>query len=333
MTAGIVSWGVYLPYWRLQRSAIAQSLGGPAGRGSRRVASFDEDTTTMGVEAARRALAGLDGELPQDLVFSTPAPAYLDKTNATVVHAALDLEEWAGSYDVNGSVRSGVAALRAAAGMAVGRRTMAVMSDLRSGLAGGADERDSGDGAVAFVFGSRNGREGRRRDRRHRLGVGGVHRPLADPGRHRVVGVGGAVRPGGVPAAWCRRRSRTPSSGPACRPSRSTTSSSSGLHVRAVAATKSSLGVSSDVIADDHVVSTGNLGAAQPGFLLADVLDRAEVGQHIALVVVADGADVVILRVEEGIHAIRAGRAAAGLAPVVRARRPRVGTTCRTRGS
>ncbi|HEY2213919.1 MAG TPA: hydroxymethylglutaryl-CoA synthase, partial [Acidimicrobiales bacterium] len=57
MSAGIVGWGTYLPYWRLQRSAIGGVLGSGGGRGSRSVASFDEDTTTLGVEAGRQALA------------------------------------------------------------------------------------------------------------------------------------------------------------------------------------------------------------------------------------------------------------------------------------
>ena len=74
MTAGIVSWGVYLPFWRLKRSDIGLSLGTPAGRGARRVASYDEDTTTMGVEASRRALAALDGDRPEDLLVLHPGP-------------------------------------------------------------------------------------------------------------------------------------------------------------------------------------------------------------------------------------------------------------------
>src|SRR3954454_20953664 len=71
VSVGIVSWGVYLPYWRLQRSAIGVTLGTPSGRGTRAVASYDEDTTTLGVEAARVALRGLEGDRPSDLVFST----------------------------------------------------------------------------------------------------------------------------------------------------------------------------------------------------------------------------------------------------------------------
>ena len=49
--SGIVSYGVYLPYWRLQRSAITAALGTGGGRGTRSVASYDEDTSSMGAEA------------------------------------------------------------------------------------------------------------------------------------------------------------------------------------------------------------------------------------------------------------------------------------------
>ena len=46
----------------------------------------------MGVEAARSALANLPSELmPQRVLFATANPAYLDKTNATAIHAALGL--------------------------------------------------------------------------------------------------------------------------------------------------------------------------------------------------------------------------------------------------
>ena len=92
MTAGIAAWGTYLPFWRLERSAIAGVLGSGGGRGTRAVASHDEDTTTLGVEAGRRALAagvGPGPEAVQDLFLSTPDPGYLDKTSATTVHAAL----------------------------------------------------------------------------------------------------------------------------------------------------------------------------------------------------------------------------------------------------
>ena len=46
-----------MPYYRLQRGAIGAALGSGGGKGTRAVASFDEDTTSMGVEAARLAIA------------------------------------------------------------------------------------------------------------------------------------------------------------------------------------------------------------------------------------------------------------------------------------
>ena len=76
---GLVSYGTYLPYWRLERSAIAAALGTPPGHGTRAVASYDEDTTTMGVEAARVALAAApEGVEVGQLLFASSNPAYLD---------------------------------------------------------------------------------------------------------------------------------------------------------------------------------------------------------------------------------------------------------------
>ena len=112
---GILSYGVYLPYWRLQRSAITAALGSGGGKGSRAVASYDEDTTSMGVEAARIALANAPaGAQPGIVAFATTAPAYLDKTNATAIHAALALPSSVGAVDTIGSVRSGSAAITVA---------------------------------------------------------------------------------------------------------------------------------------------------------------------------------------------------------------------------
>src|SRR4051812_47836740 len=90
---GIVSAGGYVPYRRLQRSEITRTLGSGGGKGTRSVASFDEDTTTMGVEAGRACLAAVsDGTRVDQVWFATADPAYLDKTNATAIHAALRLD-------------------------------------------------------------------------------------------------------------------------------------------------------------------------------------------------------------------------------------------------
>ena len=148
--ADLIAYGTYVPRHRLARSDIAAALGAPAGKGSRTVAGYDEDTTSMGVEAARVALNALpDGVSPNLVAFATTAPAYVDKTNANGLHAALALEESIPAFDMVGAVRSGVAALW----MAQAAGGLAVLSDVRTGLPGGADEATGGDAAAAFVFG------------------------------------------------------------------------------------------------------------------------------------------------------------------------------------
>src|SRR5207249_4812976 len=99
---------------------------------------------------ARAALRSAPAARPATLYFATAAPAYLDKTNATAIHAALDLDASAAAFDMLGSVRSGAGALRAATDAA--RPALVALSDIRTGLPGGADEREGGDGAVAFLL-------------------------------------------------------------------------------------------------------------------------------------------------------------------------------------
>src|SRR2546423_15195597 len=107
MSYGIVSYGAYLPRHRLSRAAIRETLGQGGGHGTRSVAGYDEDTTSMGVEAARRARWN-GAFAPASVHFATTAPAYADKTNATAIHAALELASDVFATDHPGSMRSAV---------------------------------------------------------------------------------------------------------------------------------------------------------------------------------------------------------------------------------
>ena len=75
--AGITRYGSYVPYFRLQRAAIG------AGKGERAVASYDEDSVSMAVEAARDAVRG--GADVDTLLFATTSPPYAEKLNAATV--------------------------------------------------------------------------------------------------------------------------------------------------------------------------------------------------------------------------------------------------------
>jgi 3-hydroxy-3-methylglutaryl CoA synthase/uncharacterized OB-fold protein len=297
--AGIVAYGAYVPYHRLKRSEIAAVLGEGGGKGTRAVASYDEDATSMGVEAARVALRSapavpnLEKTVPQRVLFATANPPYLDKTNAAVIHAALALPASALAVDAGGAVRSGVGALLAAADARV--PTLAVLSDVRTGLPGGADERDGGDAAAAFLFG------------------GDSEAPVVA----ELMAVAATTdeflerwRTPGAPASrvWEERFSEHVY-GPLVdaafadalkqadlSPGDIDHLAVAGLATRATKRFAGSAGVRAEAVASDLTATIGNAGTAQPGVLLADLLDRADAGQTVALVVLADGATVLLFR-------------------------------------
>src|SRR5262249_1722979 len=88
---------------------------------------------------------------PDALWFSTVTPAYVDKTNATTIHAALRLAGNAGAFDFGGAQRSAVGMLRNA--LAGAGTILTVASDVRAGLPGGPAEAAGGDGASALLIG------------------------------------------------------------------------------------------------------------------------------------------------------------------------------------
>ncbi len=306
---GIVAYGSYLPYYRLDRKAIAGALGQPAGKGTRAVASYDEDTTSMAVEAARAALREAPAVRPGAVHFATAAPAYLDKTNATAIHAALDLDPGAAAFDMLGSVRSGAGALRAA--LDAGRPTLAVLSDIRTGLPAGVDEREGGDAAVAFVCaGSAAGApvlaepvawasvSAEFLDRWRVPGAPASRQWEERFGEHAYVPLGEAaiteaLKQAGITAPALDRLIVA------------------GPHARACKRVAGSAGAKPDAVADDLGGTIGNPGTAQAGLLLADALDHAAPDQLIALVSLADGCDVSIWRTTAAVSAPRRSRSVA----------------------
>ena len=179
------------------RTSPPSSAGRPAG-GSGRVASFDEDTTTMGFEAARLALRAIGGASPDALWFATAEPAYVEKTNATAIHAALRLDSTVAVMDVNGAFRSGVGAFLAAARGV--DEVLVSVAGMRGGLPLSADEAEGGDGGAALLVGN----DGNGPVIAEYLGgaseTRGVRRSLADARLAPTAAVGGALRRDGVRA-------------------------------------------------------------------------------------------------------------------------------------
>ncbi|MEX2195915.1 MAG: OB-fold domain-containing protein [Thermoleophilaceae bacterium] len=293
---GIVSYGAYVPCHRLSRDRIGEALGGNGGRGERAVASYDEDTTSMGVEAARRARAG---SAPPGLVaFATTSPAYVDKTNASAIHSALALDSSIMAVDLGASVRGAMGALRLAAEAGDG---LAVLSDIRIGRPGSADEREGGDGAAAFAFGE---------------GEHVIAEPLAQESesaefldRWRIPGdfasrvweerfglecyrpLGAAVLKRALATAGIEKPDHLVVSSPHSRVAR---------YLHRSGPEQSAAGAS---LADE----IGYLGAADAGVKLAETLERAQPGETIVVLHAADGCDALVLLVREAVLEARRG--------------------------
>ncbi len=295
---GIISAGGYVPYRRLQRSEIAKTFAAGGGKGTRSVASYDEDTTTMGVAAARTACRAAPDVEIGSLFFSTTEPAYVDKTNATAIHAALRLDSAAPAFDFGGAARSGVGALLVA--LAGSDAALVVTADLRTGLPTGADEAAGGDGAAALLVGDDSDGP----VVAELLGTGSATAEFVDrwrtPGDRRSKvweeRFGETQYVPLVEQAWnaaLKSASLTPDSVDRLVVT--------GLHARAVRASARRLGVDPSRIVDDLATTVGNTGAAHPGLLLTSALERAAPGEVIALVVLADGADVLLFRTTDAL--------------------------------
>lgn len=281
---GVSAIGWYVPAYRLDRSEIARTLRVGGGRGTRAVASYDEDTTTMGVEAARAVLRS--GPEPACVWFATARPTYLEKSNASVIATALGLGGGA-AFDVGGAVRSGAGALLAAARGA--DTELAVLSDLRYGLPGSADDLGGGDAAVAVVFGGD---------------------PLAELVASASISeeVMERWRPEGVvgPATWDARWGGEIYAG-LVTDVIALLREQSGLLLDEVdhlvvtspsprASKMARPGIRAGRVIDDSAVTFGATGTAQIGLLLADALAHAVPGETILVVQAVDGADAMLFR-------------------------------------
>lgn len=289
---GITAYAVYVPRHRLQRAEIAAALEVRAGRGARVVASYDEDSTTLAVEAARPVVAA--GAPPGHLFFATTSPAYLDKANASAIHAALDLGHEGFAVDVAGSARSGVGALLAARASS----GLALLADVRVGQPGSFDESGGADGAAAFAFGSGDdvavawlseaASTAEFLDRWRAPGEPASRSWEERFGLETYVPLAAATIARALAAAGLQQTDHVVVSSPHARAA----ASIAKAHPGRVAAEPTGLGYA---------------GAADLGLQLAAVLDRARPGETILLVSASDGCDAHVLLVTDAIEGARRG--------------------------
>jgi hydroxymethylglutaryl-CoA synthase len=323
-TPGILSYGVYLPRTRLQRAAIYKAHAWFAphlkalAKGERAAANWDEDSITMGVEAARDALDQVDrGQIASLCLASTTLP-FADRLNAGVVKEALNLRDEVRALDFTGGQRAGTSALiemLEGQGNAQGP-ALCIAAEMRKARPASEAELNYGDASVAFVIGKGE--------------------PCAKfvAARSVTVDFVDHFRASGVDtdyfweSRWIRDEGYTRLLGDALQNSLASFGVAAAdiahavIAIPAPAAVQSlakKIGLRPEALSDTLASSVGDAGVAHPLLLLAATLDRAKAGERILLVSFGQGVDIVLLEATATLE--RAARRAT-VATALAGRRP-----------
>ena len=160
MSIGLISYGVYIPSYRLKREDIAKFWGKASLPGERAVCNFDEDTITMAVEAGHDCLSSIEEKSIDALFFASTSPPYREKQCASIIASALNLQKDIFVADFANSLRAGTQALQAAlnALKANAVKLVAVIVSESRHVAPNSDLAPFfGDGAVALLLGNEEG--------------------------------------------------------------------------------------------------------------------------------------------------------------------------------
>ena len=297
---GIVGYGAYVPRLRLARAAVVEAnrwyAPGLAGKaqGTRSMANWDEDPITMAVAAARDALGPTaERSAIRTLMLASTTLPFADRLNAGVVAAALTLEESIEAIDIAGSQRAALSAVMdglARVKSGVGE-VLVLAADARKTRAASTQELDYGDGAAALRLGSQGviaeiiGHGAASVDFVDHFRQSGEdidyaweERWVRDEGVARLVpqAIGAALAQAGVAATQVDHL----------------------IFPTSFAKMESQLakacGIRESAVVDGLVDRIGETGVPHALLLLAEVLARAEPGQHVLVSQFGSGAQALL---------------------------------------
>ncbi len=167
MVSGIVSYGVYIPRFRIRLDEIARVWGDgeEITEGLRvfekSVPDLDEDTVTIAVEAARNALqrAKIDPKRIGAIYAGSESHPYAVKPTATIVGQAVCTSSSFTAADFEFACKAGTAALQAALGLVRSNLIdlgLAIGADVSQGAPGDMLEYTAAAGGAAYLIGSRD---------------------------------------------------------------------------------------------------------------------------------------------------------------------------------
>ena len=154
---GVVGVSVAAPSLRLAQSEVSRAWSAGGGRGALAVCDADEDTLTLGWQAARGALeaAGVESGAVSGLWWGTTKPPFAEGPSLAFLAGALDLPSDVDGALCAGSPHAGMEALVSAwDALAAGHAEVAlvVVSDALVPGLGTAGEVATGAGAAALVL-------------------------------------------------------------------------------------------------------------------------------------------------------------------------------------
>ncbi|MHA2088950.1 MAG: hypothetical protein ACW972_11785, partial [Promethearchaeota archaeon] len=152
---GIQSYGAYLPKYLLSREIIAKAWDFPSRPGNKVVASADEDSLTMAIEAGIDCLSGIDPKTVDGIFFASTTQVYTEKDSASFIATVLDLREDIITADFTDSLKAGTSALARAVDTIKANKDifkiLVVASDMREAEPATTWEFGFADGAAAFL--------------------------------------------------------------------------------------------------------------------------------------------------------------------------------------
>lgn len=307
---GITSYGAYIPLHRLARAELFRAWAGVgmlgmSVPGEKAVASYDEDSVTMAVEAVIDCMHGIDSKTIDGLFFASTTHPYSEKQSSAIVAAAADLGRKIRVADFAGSLRAGTIAIASAMdAIEAGNssRIIVAAADARLGAPSGLMEQGFGDGAAAILLGKENviariegsysifdEFSGVWRAQTDTFVRSWEDRMVLDTGYSTILPetITGVMNKCGLKASDFAK-----------------VVYDSPLDVRAHNRLTKSLGFNPAQVQDTMFMNVGNTGTAQALMMLVAALEEAKNGDKILFASYSNGADAFVLEVTKEIEKV-----------------------------
>jgi 3-hydroxy-3-methylglutaryl CoA synthase len=304
---GIVSYGSYIPNYRLPRDLMAKEWGIGSLGGERTVANYDEDSLTLAVNAGVDAFGSRDPQHLAGVFFASTTSPYREKQAAATVATVLDTGAEIRTMDFTDSLRAATSALLTALDLVPSSKQILVCAgDARMGEPDSQQEQNYGDAGGAILVGTDNVLA-------ELVGAHTISQDFLGTWRTEEQDYLKSF-PGGFETKFGYNRFITAAVQGVLKKCNLTAKDIANAAIaapsqRILQGVLRGLGLDMKTQVQDTFWNTvGDAGTAQPLVLLAAVLERAKPGDLILVAGYGDGGDAAVFKVTDAIAAFRVVR-------------------------